>query len=90
MSKKQIIKLLCLNLGIALLNVILFSAGFVGLNFSGDALTTALGVTVIVMSIVTFFYGNCKVKIWQKSCKGPPCWKAHFHSPEESFRAGVP
>ena len=30
MSKKQIIKLLCLNLGIALLNVILFSAGFVG------------------------------------------------------------
>lgn len=45
MSKKQIIKLLCLNLGIALLNVILFSAGFVGLNFSGDALTTALGVT---------------------------------------------
>ena len=54
-QKKQIIKLLCLNLGIALLNVILFSAGFVGLNFSGDALTTALGVTVIVMSIVTFF-----------------------------------
>lgn len=57
MSKKQIIKLLCLNLGIALLNVILFSAGFVGLNFSGDALTTALGVTVIVMSIVTFSMG---------------------------------
>ena len=67
MSKKQIIKLLCLNLGIALLNVILFSAGFVGLNFSGDALTTALGVTVIVMSIVTFFYGNYTILFKQTS-----------------------
>ena len=67
MSKKQIIKLLCLNLGIALLNVILFSAGFVGLNFSGDALTTALGVTVIVMSIVTFFYGNYTILFKQPS-----------------------
>lgn len=56
-----------MNLGIALLNVILFSAGFVGLNFSGDALTTALGVTVIVMSIVTFFYGNYTILFKQPS-----------------------
>ena len=67
MSKKQIIKLLCLNLGIALLNVILFSAGFVGLNFSGNAFTTALGVTVIVMSIVAFLYGNYTILFKQPS-----------------------
>lgn len=61
MSKKQIIKLICLNLGIALLNVVLFSRGLVGLTFGGDAIITALAVTVIVMSIITFFYGNFKL-----------------------------
>ena len=67
MSKKQIIKLLCLNLGIVLLNIILFSAGFVGLNFSGAAVTTALGVTVIVMSLLAFFYGNYTILFKQPS-----------------------
>lgn len=67
MSKKQIIKLICLNLGIVLLNIILFSAGFVGLNFSGAAVTTALGVTVIVMSLLAFFYGNYTILFKQPS-----------------------
>ena len=58
MSKKQIIKLICLNVGIALLNVILFSRGLVGLTLGGDALLTALGVTAIVMSVIGFGYGN--------------------------------
>lgn len=67
MSKKQIIKLICLNLGIALLNVILFSTGFVGLNFNGEAVITALGVTVIVMSLIAFFYGNYTILFKQPS-----------------------
>ena len=58
MSKKQIIKLICLNLGIALLNVILFSRGLVGLTIGEDALMSAFAVTEIVMSIIAFGYGN--------------------------------
>lgn len=58
MSKKQIIKLICLNLGIALLNVILFSRGFVGLTIGGNTVLTAFAVTEIVMSVIAFFYGN--------------------------------
>lgn len=61
MSRKQIIKLICLNLAIALLNVILFSRGFVGLTFDGDALLTAFAVTEIVMSVIAFGYGNYKI-----------------------------
>ena len=58
MSKKQIIKLICLNLGIIAANIVLFSQGLVGLTLGGDALLTALGVTEIVMSLVGFGYGN--------------------------------
>ena len=58
MSKKQIIKMICLNLAIVVLNVILFSQGLVGLTLGEDALLTAIGVTVIVMSVIAFGYGN--------------------------------
>ncbi len=58
MSKKQIIRLICLNLGIVLLNVILFSKGLVGITLGSDALLTAIGVTTIVMSLIGFGYGN--------------------------------
>lgn len=51
-------KLIGLNLGIALLNVILFSKGLVGLSFSESALKTALAVTTVVMSLIAFGYGN--------------------------------
>ena len=61
MSKKQIIKLICLNLAIALVNVVLFSRGLVGLTLGGDALLTALGVTDIVMSLIAFGYGNYSI-----------------------------
>ncbi len=56
--KKRWWKVLLLNIGIALLNVILFSKGMVGLTFGGDALITAIAVTAIVMSAVAFGYGN--------------------------------
>lgn len=55
---KNVLKIILLNLGIALLNVILFSKGLVGLTFTGGALTTAFAVTVVVMSLIAFGYGN--------------------------------
>ena len=58
MSKKNIIKLILLNLGIVALNVVLFSQGLVGLTIGGDALLTAIGVTTIVMSLIGFGYGT--------------------------------
>ena len=61
MSKKQIIKLICLNLALALVNVVLFSRGLVGLTFDGNALVTALAITEIVMSVLIFGYGNYKI-----------------------------
>lgn len=61
MSKKQIIKLILLNLIIAVVNVILFSRGFIGLTFDGSALLTAFAVTEIVMSVIAFGYGNYKI-----------------------------
>ena len=61
MSKKQIIKLILLNLIIAFVNVILFSRGFIGLTLEGDALLVAFAVTEIVMSVIAFGYGNYKI-----------------------------
>ncbi len=69
MSKKQIIKLICLNLGLALLNVVLFSKGLVGLTLGGDALITALAVTDIVMSLIAFGYGNYSLLFKQQEVK---------------------
>ena len=56
--KHRWLKVLLLNIGIALLNVIMFSKGLVGLTFGTSAIATALGVTVLVMSAVAFGYGN--------------------------------
>ena len=47
-----------LNLGIALLNVVMFSKGLVGLSFAGGAFSAALAATTIVMSLIGFGYGN--------------------------------
>ena len=56
--KNRAIKLLILNLVIALLNIVFFSKGMVGLSFSGGAFSAALAATVIVMSLIAFGYGN--------------------------------
>lgn len=53
------IKMLIFNLCIAFLNIIVFSPGLVGLKIgSSSILSTALGMTLIIMSVVVFFYGN--------------------------------
>lgn len=63
-SKGKIIKLVLINVSIALLNVIVFSPGFINLIIGGESiLKTALAITIIIMSIVTFLAGNYFVLI---------------------------
>ena len=62
MSTNKILKLASLNIAIIVLNVVLFSAGFVGIRMNGaDALSVAIGGTAIFVSLAAFFYGNYKL-----------------------------
>lgn len=61
-SKEKIIKLILINVGIVLLNVIVFSPGLINLTIGGEsALKTALAITIILMSVITFFVGNYSI-----------------------------
>jgi hypothetical protein len=60
MDRKELIKLLSLNLGIAAANIIAF--GLIGLElFGASALEKALGGTIIVLSGAGLTYGNYKL-----------------------------
>lgn len=62
MSKNKWIKFLILNGIICLVNIILFSNAFIHLDMSGaSALSLALGITVILMSIFVFVLGNYRL-----------------------------
>lgn len=62
MITKKILKLAGLNIGIALLNIALFSPGLLNIQMGGSSvLGTAIGGTAIFMSLVVFFYGNYKI-----------------------------
>lgn len=62
MNVRKIIKVAGLNLGIAVINTILFSPGFIGVSIGGESvLKTAFGATEIFMSVVIFIFGNYKL-----------------------------
>ncbi len=62
METKKIIKIAGLNIGIALINIILFSPGLMNIRLnSSDALSVAIGGTAIFLSLSFFFYGNYKL-----------------------------
>lgn len=64
MDSKKILKLVFLNTGIALLNILMFFLipGLRDFQKIGEhVLSSAIGGTVIFMSIVGFFYGNYKL-----------------------------
>lgn len=62
MNTKKIMKLASLNIAIIVLNVVLFSPGFLGIRLNGtDALSVAIGGTAIFVSLAAFFYGNYKL-----------------------------
>ncbi|MGE5474174.1 MAG: hypothetical protein ACM3UU_08145 [Ignavibacteriales bacterium] len=62
MDRNKMLKLAGLNIGIALLNIALFSPGLFNIQMGGsNPLSTAIGGTAIFMSLVLFFYGNYKL-----------------------------
>lgn len=62
MPTNKILKIAGLNIGIAALDTILFSPGFIGVNIGGASVfATAFGCSTIFMSIALFVYGNYKI-----------------------------
>lgn len=59
MQKSQTLKLILLNAGIVVLNILVFSKGIGNVSITeGTAFQKALGITIIIMSIIAFIYGN--------------------------------
>lgn len=59
MRIQRMIKIAGLNMGIAILNTILFSPGLFGIQIGGaSTFETAFGATAIFMSIIVFVFGN--------------------------------
>lgn len=62
MGKVKIVKLVVFNLGIAVLEVIFFSEGLIGLEIvGGSSFETAFSAAVIVVSLIIFGLGNYKL-----------------------------
>lgn len=62
LSKNKILKLLGLNSGIIVSNIILFSEGLLGFSvMSANVPIAALSVTALAMSGLAFTYGNYKI-----------------------------
>lgn len=61
-NTEKIIKILGLNVGIGLIDTVIFSPGLLGISIIGaGAFETALGVTSAIMSIVVFIFGNYRL-----------------------------
>lgn len=60
-SIKTILKLIFLNLIIVVLNIILFSKGFLGITPSSSTILFALGLTTAFISFIVLLYGNYKI-----------------------------
>ncbi|RUS45067.1 hypothetical protein [Cohnella sp. AR92] len=54
----QIVKLAGLVIGVAVLNIVVFSPGFLGVSISGGALSAAFGVTLLLASAVALVSGG--------------------------------
>lgn len=52
------IKLLGLILVVVVINIIVFSPGFIGVEIGGTALATASGVTLLFISVLVLIYGS--------------------------------
>lgn len=62
MQRKKASRMSVLNIGIALINIIVFSPGLMAVKITGStALATAFGITVLFMSCLVFFCGNYKI-----------------------------
>ena len=62
MRKEKVIKIAALNIGIAALDIIVFSDGLLHIDMSGsNILAATFGATIIVMSLLVFIVGNYKL-----------------------------
>lgn len=58
MTGTKVIKLLGLIAGVAILNILVLSPGFLGVQIGGGALSTAFGITLLVASALALVYGS--------------------------------
>jgi len=58
LTKKQLLKIAALNGFIVIVNILLLSEGFLNLLSSDNIILKAIGIAVIVMSVLLFGYGN--------------------------------
>lgn len=59
MKRKIIVKLILFNLVLLLTDIMIFSEGFIGLSISDDdTIKQALGITLMVVSVIVFSYYN--------------------------------
>lgn len=62
MRKSKFISLIKINSAIVILNIVLFSPGLLNIEIGGTSIfKTALGVTIIIMSIIIFIIGNYSI-----------------------------
>lgn len=62
MRKSKFISLIKINSAIVILNIVLFSPGLLNIEIGGTSIfKTALGVTIITMSIIIFIIGNYSI-----------------------------
>lgn len=62
MRKSKFISLIKINSAIVILNIVLFSPGLLNIEIGGRSIfKTALGVTIITMSIIIFIIGNYSI-----------------------------
>ncbi len=84
MRIEKILKIAGLNLGISVVDTILFSPGLVGIQLGGASiLATAFGATAIFMSVVVFVYGNYKLLVEKEKLIQP----GEIKTPEDCINA---
>ena len=62
----KLVKLLFLNVGIIVLNIVVFSQGLLGIHIGKNLFSTIIGVTVIVASVIAFIWGNISILFSKK------------------------
>ncbi len=62
MKRKVYLKIIAFNLGLIILNIVLYSKSFIGLKITGgEAFQTAFSIAEILLSILLFIYINYKL-----------------------------
>lgn len=70
-SIKTILKALFLNLIIVVINILVFSKGFLGVFTQSSTLSLSFGITNALISCIVFTYGNYKILVKQKEVINP-------------------